>query len=200
MSKEKPPIYDEAGRVKDPDVAHKMAEVEDKYHKKTLGIPATKWDIRRGEQKAEEVVEKGEEIDEEQLPTEVKDLLRHTEYNTIEKKGPATSWYNDKIIKINYGNGRYKYVVFAIQYTGISNEPGIEIPYKFTINVEPGRESSLYRVPQREPIITIDYEWDADVKEAKRGEYSRHITWEFERFKEIKDGIKKVKKYLKGKK
>ena len=58
MKHEKPPIYDEKGRVKNPDIAQKMAGVEDSYHKKILGVfKPSKGKIERGERDAEGQIE-----------------------------------------------------------------------------------------------------------------------------------------------
>lgn len=47
-------VYDEQGRVKDPEIAREMAKVEDPYHKKILGvIPTTQKRIEKGEKDAE---------------------------------------------------------------------------------------------------------------------------------------------------
>lgn len=53
-------LYDDAGRVQNPKIAHEMAKIEDPYHKKRLGIfPASKKSIMEGETTGEN---KGMEI------------------------------------------------------------------------------------------------------------------------------------------
>ncbi|MFA6383189.1 MAG: hypothetical protein WCX17_02080 [Parcubacteria group bacterium] len=47
-------LYDDQGKVEDPEVARKMAKAEDSYHEKTLGIfPASRKKIAEGEKFSE---------------------------------------------------------------------------------------------------------------------------------------------------
>jgi hypothetical protein len=64
--------YNEQRKVEDPDVARKMAEAEDPYHKKTLGVfNPSKRKLEKGEKAGEEAVEAGEPVSEDDLPESV---------------------------------------------------------------------------------------------------------------------------------
>ena len=113
--KEKLPIYDDEGRVKDPNVARKMAEAEAPYHEKTLGIfSPSKWKIRKGEAAAEEALEKGERIvNLEDLPPALGQELQEfrNKYNNESGLG-LFSLTGGRAI--DYGEGKFKYRFLGI--------------------------------------------------------------------------------------
>ena len=113
--KEKLPIYDDEGRVKDPKVARKMAEAEAPYHEKTLGIfSPSKWKIRKGEAAAEEALEKGERIvNLEDLPPALGQELQEfrNKYNNESGLG-LFSLTGGRAI--DYGEGKFKYRFLGI--------------------------------------------------------------------------------------
>ena len=113
--KEKLPIYDDEGRVKDPNVAQKMAEAEAPYHEKTLGIfLPSKWKIRKGEAAAEEALEKGERIvNLEDLPPALGQELQEfrNKYNNESGLG-LFSLTGGRAI--DYGEGKFKYRFLGI--------------------------------------------------------------------------------------
>ena len=113
--KEKLPIYDDEGRVKDPKVARKMAEAEAPYHEKTLGIfSPSKWKIRKGEAAAEEALEKGERIiNLEDLPPALGQLLEEFR-NKYDSAGDLGLFGLTEIMVVDYGDGKAKYRFLCI--------------------------------------------------------------------------------------
>ncbi|HEY4495147.1 MAG TPA: hypothetical protein VJC01_01710 [Candidatus Paceibacterota bacterium] len=66
----------DGGRIKDPKIAHEMADIMDPYYKKTLGLfPASKKKMAEGERIAEQYRQKGVKIEESDLPQEVLDIV-----------------------------------------------------------------------------------------------------------------------------
>ncbi len=71
-------VYDEEGRIKDREIAREMAEAEDPFHKKTLGVfPPSKRKLEKGELAAEDKLESilKENIDNAKADTEIDALL-----------------------------------------------------------------------------------------------------------------------------
>ncbi len=67
---EKPPLYDEDGRIKDLATAREAADIEDPYHKRRfwgLRRPSQK-NVAKGEKLVEQTVENAHEIDIDRLP------------------------------------------------------------------------------------------------------------------------------------
>ena len=63
MTKEKPPIYDNKGRVINLDLARKAANIENKYHNRWLGIfKPSKQKLTEGMDKAEREIEGGDRL------------------------------------------------------------------------------------------------------------------------------------------
>lgn len=66
---EKPPLYNHEGQVINPDKAREAADIEAKYHKKTLGVfRPSREKILKGEKESELAIEKAEEISVDKLP------------------------------------------------------------------------------------------------------------------------------------
>ena len=62
---EKPPIYDDEGRIADPKIAREAADIENKFHKKEFGMfRPSKSEIKKGANKAELAIEKGKPVKE----------------------------------------------------------------------------------------------------------------------------------------
>ena len=80
----KPPLYDKGGRIIDPEIAREAAEIEKKYHKRTLGLfrPSAE-KIRKGERKAEQAIEKGTKIKLGEIPSPVKEEVERL--NTVQQ-------------------------------------------------------------------------------------------------------------------
>lgn len=113
---EKPPIYvedgEDKGRVEDPQIAKKMAETEDPYHKKILGvIPPWKKEIAEGEEAAEKSVKRGVPINEGDLPEIIqkeRDRFVYDVYNSAMDNGKL---YVGGYRMADYGGGKMEYII-----------------------------------------------------------------------------------------
>lgn len=118
MNKEKPPIYDNEGQIINPDLARKAAEVEDKYHKKSLGIfKPSKEKLTEGMDQAERAIEHGEDLRKKRFWWEVIDMEKvpdivKTEMEKLEKKG-GWNWELTNVTRSNIGGGITRYRIYA---------------------------------------------------------------------------------------
>jgi hypothetical protein len=79
------PKQEDIGRVSDPKLAQEMAEIENYYHKKTLGVfPPSEGKIAKGRQAAEQYRLHGVEIAESELPPKVLEVIK--EYKDEQKE------------------------------------------------------------------------------------------------------------------
>lgn len=118
MEKEKPPIYDNEGRVINPDLARKAAEVEDKYHKKSLGIfKPSKYKLTEGMDQAERTIEHGEDLLKKRFWWEVIDIEKvpsivKAEMEKLEKEG-GWNWELTSVTRADIGGGITRYRIYA---------------------------------------------------------------------------------------
>lgn len=130
MSKERPvpPIYHEEGpdkgRVKNPNIAHAIAKVEDPYRRKVAGVfPLTEKGMRariaKGEQAAEAHIARGQEIKRGELPKAVLTAVEEYERFAPESTCVGGAMFDFTVFRpaqyrrVDYREGKTQYVIFG---------------------------------------------------------------------------------------
>jgi hypothetical protein len=142
---EGPPIYNEEGRVPDPEIAREGAEVEDKYRKKLFGVfKRSEGHIDEGMENAELVMEQEETVEFDSLPKLVKqEVVKHK--RDLRKKDESIDVEIMQIIQGTIGDRTTRYHVYldtsgkptVILTPGSLGMPGAKVG-AFNMRVEPG--------------------------------------------------------------
>lgn len=141
MTKEKPPIYDKDGRVVDPDLARNAAEVEDKYHKRWLGIfKPSKEKITEGMDQAERSIEQGQDLSKKRLWWDVIDTKKipNIVKQEMEKLKKERGWLFDftNVSTSDIGGGITRYRAYAEEL--ISSTPVLYDNYELILDLRDG--------------------------------------------------------------
>ena len=137
---EKSPLYDEQGRIQNPEVAQEAAEIEKKYHKKTFGIfRASKGKISEGEIEAEFSIEHAREVKIEDIPDVVQKEMDQQILKMVKSNHQILSF--ESAYEGNIGGGVKRFRLFGKIEEGtvamnIPITPSISVPVTFEKDVQ----------------------------------------------------------------